>query len=100
MVESGHTWSECETAGLLAKWAYAGIQRQLLGAVRNVHPFREIEDELRRQGFDQNYKQCCEKIKALKEYKETIDSLSCSSIRVDSDDDQESTSGSSQKFMT
>ena len=66
MAERGRTWSEPEIAALLAKWAEAGIQRQLLGAVRNVHPYREIANELRRQGYERDYKQCREKIKALK----------------------------------
>ena len=74
MAERGRTWSEPEIAALLAKLAEAGIQRQLLGAVRNVHPYREIANELHRQGYERDYKQCREKLKALKkQYKEAVD---------------------------
>lgn len=90
MAERGRTWSEREISVLLTKWAEAGIQRQLVRAVRNVHPFREIADELRRQGFERDYKQCREKIKALKKkYKETVDRLRRSGVGVEDDDDLE-----------
>ena len=39
MAECGQMWSEPEIAALLTKWAKAGIQHQLLGAVRNIHPY-------------------------------------------------------------
>ena len=55
MAECGRTWSEHKISVLLTKWAEAGIQQQLLRAVRNVHPFKEIVDELRRQGFERDY---------------------------------------------
>ena len=58
----------------------------MLRAVRNVHPYREITNELRRQGYEHNYKQC-RKIKALKKrYKETVDRLRRSGVGVDSED--------------
>ena len=90
MAERGQTWSEPENTALLVKWAEAGIQRQLLGAVRNVHPYREIANELRRQEYERDHKQCREKIKAMKKrYKETVDRLRRSGVGVDSDDDVE-----------
>ena len=53
-------------------------------------PFRAIADELRRQGFERDFKQCREKIKALKKhYKETVDSLRRSGVGVESEDDLE-----------
>ena len=90
MAERGRTWSNRETAVLLAKWSDKTIQRQLRGAVRNVVPFRVIADELRRQGFELNFKQCREKIKVVKKhYKETVDSLRRSGVGVESEDDLE-----------
>ena len=89
MAERGRTWSDRETAVLLAKWSDETIQRQLRGAVRNVVPFRAIADELRRQGFERDFKQCREKIKALKKHKETVDSLRQSVVGVQSEDDLE-----------
>ena len=53
-------------------------------------PFRAIADKLRRQGFKRDFKQCREKIKALKKhYKETVDSLRWSGVGVESEDDLE-----------
>ena len=49
MAERGRTWSERKNSVLLTKLAEAGIQRQLLGAIRNVHPFKEIAEGLRAQ---------------------------------------------------
>lgn len=77
-------------AALLVKWADETIQAQLLGAVRNVVPYWAIADVLCRQGYERDYKQCREKVKALtKIYKGTMDSLRRSSVGVDSDDDLE-----------
>ena len=55
MAERGRTWSERKISVLqsynysMTKLAEAGIQRQLLGAIRNVHPFKEIAEGLRAQ---------------------------------------------------
>ena len=58
--------------------------------VRNVVPFRAIADELRSQDFERDFKQCREKMKALKKhYKETVDSLRRSGVGVESEDDLE-----------
>ena len=50
MAERGRTWSEHEISVLLTKWAEAGIQRQLLGAVRasSVTTSSAAEDEVQR----------------------------------------------------
>ena len=45
---------------LLAMWADASIQRQLLGAVWNTTAFNKIADELVRKGYQRNTKQCRE----------------------------------------
>ena len=49
MVECKRTWSDQEIAALMAQWADETIQMQLLGAARNVVPYRAIADELGRQ---------------------------------------------------
>ena len=85
MAERGQTWSDQEIAALLAKWADETIQAQLLGAVLNVVPYRAIADELRRRGYERDYKQRREKIKAMKKtYKEMMDSLR-SGVGINSD---------------
>ena len=61
---------------LLAIWADASIQRQLLGAVRNTTVFNKIADELARKGYQRDAKQCREKLKQLKKkYKEEVTRL-------------------------
>ena len=88
MAERGRTWSDRETAVLLAKWSDETIQRHLHGEVRNVVPFRAIADELRSQGCECDFKQCGEKIKALKKhYKVTVNSLRQSGVGVESEND-------------
>ena len=88
MAERGRVWSDNEIAALLAVWGEDSIQRQLLGSVRNVVPYRAIAEALRRQGYDRDFKQCREKIKGLKKkYKETVDSLRRSGVGVESDED-------------
>ena len=90
MAERGRTWNKRKIAVLLAKWPNETIQRQQRGAVRNVVPFRAIADEPGRQGSERDFKQCCDKIKALKKhYKETVDSLRRSGVGVKSEDDLE-----------
>ena len=51
---------------LLAVWADASIQRQLLGTVRNTKRFNKIVDELARKGYQRNAKQCREELQQLK----------------------------------
>ena len=66
MAERGRTWSNREIALLLQVWSERSIQAQLLGAVRNEIPYRKIAEELRKAGFERTYKQCRDKVKALK----------------------------------
>ena len=75
---------------LLAIWADASIQRQLLGAVRNTVVFNKIAQELLQKGYQRDAKQCREKLKQLKKkYKEVVDGLRRSGAGVDSDDEFE-----------
>ena len=88
MATRGRVWSDDEVAALLACWSEDSIQRQLLGAVRNTVPYKAIAKELSRQGFSRDFKQCREKIKALKKrYKEVVDAQRRSGAGVESDDD-------------
>ena len=71
-------------------WGEELIQRQLLGAVRNVVPFRLIASALKNKGYNRTYQQCREKIKALKKrYKDAVDRLRASGVGVDFNDDLE-----------
>lgn len=88
MAERGRIWTDNEIAALLAVWAEESIQRQFLGKVRNVVPYRAIADELRKKGFHRDFKQCREKIKQLKKkYKDAVDALRKSGVGIESDDD-------------
>ena len=62
----GVLWSNEEVAALLAAWSKDSIQRQPLEAVRNTVLYKAITEELRRQGFSCDYKQCRETVKAQK----------------------------------
>ena len=86
MAERGRVWSDNEIAALLAIWGVDSIQSQLLGSIRNNVPYRAIAEALRRQGYNHNFKQCCEK-GLKKKYKETVDSLRHSGVGVESDKD-------------
>ena len=58
------------------------------GAMQNEVPFREIEAELWKAGYQRTYKQCCNKIKALKkQYKEVVDRWRKSGAGCESDDE-------------
>ena len=88
MATRGRVWSDQEVVALLAVWSEDSIQRQLLGAVRNTIPYKAIAEELSRLGFSRDYKQCREKVKALKKkYKEVVDAHRRSGTGVSSDDD-------------
>ena len=47
-------------------WREESIQRELLGAVRNVMPYRCIAEALGSKGYIRTYQQCREMIKGLK----------------------------------
>ena len=88
MAERGRNWTDDEIRTLLAIWAEENIQRQLLGATRNATVFQRISQDLQQHGYVRNWKQCREKIKALKKkYKESVDRLRRSGVGIESDDD-------------
>ena len=88
MTEHGQLWSDREISTLLDVWSEGRIQAQLLGAMQNEVPFREIEAELWKAGYQCTYKQCCNKIKALKkQYKEVVDRWRKSGAGCKSDDE-------------
>ena len=88
MAERGRLWSEGEISTLLDAWSEGRIQAQLLGAVRSEVPFRKNEEELRKPGYDCSYKQCRNKIKALKKrYKDTVDRQRRSGAGCESDNE-------------
>ena len=66
MAERERTWSDREIALLLQVWSEGSIQTQLLGAVQNEVPYRKIAEELQKAGFERTFKQCRDKVKALK----------------------------------
>ena len=54
----------------------------------NTIPYKAIAEELSRQGFSCDYKQCREKVKALKKkYKEVMDAQRRSGTGISSDND-------------
>ena len=75
MVERGWNWTDKEISALLVIRSEGRIQRQLLGAIRNASVFTTISNTMQEHGHIQDPKQCHEKIKALKKYKESADSL-------------------------
>ena len=56
MAAPGRTRNDDEVQALLAIWAEASIQRQLLGAVRNTTVFNKIADELAGKGYQRDAK--------------------------------------------
>ena len=88
MAEHGHTWSDREIALLLQVWSERSIQAQLLGAVQKEVPYWKIVEKLRKAGFDRTYKQCRDKVKALKKcYKDVVDRLWRSGAGVEFDEE-------------
>ena len=57
MAAPGRTWNDDEVQALLAIWANASIQKQLLGAVRNKTVFNKIADELAGKGYQRDAKE-------------------------------------------
>ena len=49
MAAPGRTWNDDEVQALLAIWADASIQKQLLGAVRNTNVLNKIANELAKE---------------------------------------------------
>ena len=57
MAAPGRTWNDDEVQALLAIWADASIQKQLLGAVQNTTVFNKIADELVEKGYQREAKE-------------------------------------------
>ena len=88
MADRGRMWTDAEIALLLNVWSEDSIQRQLQGALRNEVPYKKIAAELEKAGYSRSFKQCREKIKALKKrYKEIADRQRKSGVGVESDED-------------
>ena len=66
MAARGRMWTDAEIALLLNVWSEDSIQKQLQGALRNEVPYKKIAAELEKAGYNRSFKQCREKIKALK----------------------------------
>ena len=49
--------------------------------------YRRIEAELAKRGVVRRWKQCRDKLRALKKYKKVVDGLRCSGVGVQSDND-------------
>ena len=58
MAVRGRMWNNHKVQALLAIWADASIQRQLLGAIHNMAVLKKIADELARKGYQCDAKQC------------------------------------------
>ena len=57
MAAPGRTWNDDEVQALLAIWADASIQKQLLDAVRKTTVFNKIADELAGKGYQREAKE-------------------------------------------
>lgn len=88
MAARGQTWRDSEVDALIDVWSDETIQRLLGSSYRNEPIFRKIEEELRKRGIVRGWKQCRDKIKALRgKYKEIVDKLRRSGAGIDSDDE-------------
>ena len=83
MVGCGNTGRDSEVGTQLEVWSNDAIKRQLSGNCRNEAVYRKIEAE---RGVVREWKQCRNKLKALKKYKKVVDGLRCSGVGVKSDD--------------
>ena len=87
MADRRRMWTNTEIALLLNVWNKDSIQRQFQGALHNEVPYK-IAAELEKAGYNRSFKQCREKIKALKKrYKEIADRQRKSDVGVESDED-------------
>ena len=83
-----NTWRDSEVDALLDVWSNDAIEHQLSRSYRNDAVHRKIKAELAKRGVVREWKQCSDKVKALKKkYKEVVDGLHQSGVSVESDDD-------------
>ena len=88
MAARGQTWRDSEVDALINVWSNETIQTQLRGSYRNEPIYRRIEEELRKRGIVRGWKQCRDKLKALKKtYKDILDKLRRSGAGVESEDE-------------
>ena len=88
MAAHGQTWCDSEVEALIDVWLNETIQRLLGSTYRNKPILRKIEQELSKRGVVRGWKQCRNKIRALRgKYKEIMDKLRRSSAGIDSNDE-------------
>ena len=88
MAARGQTWRVSEIDALINIWSNETIQTQLRGSYRNEPIYSKIEEELRKRGIVREWKQCRNKLKALKKtYKDLLDKLRRSGAGVVSEDE-------------
>ena len=88
MAARSQTWRDSEVEALIDVWSNETIQRLLGSTYRNEPIFRKIEEELSKRGVVRSWKQCRDKIKALRgKYKKIVDKLRRSGAGIDSDDE-------------
>lgn len=76
MAGHSNTWRDSKVDTLLDVWSNNAIQQQLSGSYRNGPVYHKIEAELAKRGVLHKWKQCRDKLKALKKkYKEVVDRL-------------------------
>ncbi|KAK6327402.1 hypothetical protein J4Q44_G00030470 [Coregonus suidteri] len=69
----GWTWSPEETKALISVWSDEQILLKMEQTYRNKHVYREISERLKDLGVKRTWKQCQNKMKALKwRYRETL----------------------------
>uniref|UniRef100_A0A8C7GDP9 Uncharacterized protein n=1 Tax=Oncorhynchus kisutch TaxID=8019 RepID=A0A8C7GDP9_ONCKI len=69
----GWTWSADETKALISVWSDEQILLKMEQTYRNKHVYSEISERLKDLGVKRTWKQCQNKIKALKwRYRETL----------------------------
>ncbi|CAB1321013.1 unnamed protein product, partial [Coregonus sp. 'balchen'] len=69
----GWTWSPEETKALISVWSDEQILLKMEQTYRNKHVYREISERLNDLGVKRTWKQCQNKMKALKwRYRETL----------------------------
>ena len=70
----GAPWEDREVRALIAVWGESNVQEQLDGVTRNKVVYEQISREHKKQGIEQEWKQCRDKIKNLKtQYKDIKD---------------------------
>ena len=61
-------WTEEETKVLIGCWCEENVQSQLDCAKQNHSIYKRIAAEMAKQGYSKAWKQCCVKVKNLKQH--------------------------------